>query len=98
MLNFLWTKSVGLSALTWKSARRVVILVVGMTVLLAGVVLLFLPGPGLLVMLAGLAIIAAEFPWARRLLRQLKFRTLTLCRTLGIPISRAARRARRTPG
>jgi tellurite resistance protein TerC len=58
--------------LTWarRNVRRIVALVVGTTVLLIGVVMLAAPGPGVLVLLAGLAILAAEFAWARRLLKR----------------------------
>lgn len=45
---------------------------IGGTVLLIGVVLLVLPGPGLPIMAAGLAILATEFFWARRALRNAK--------------------------
>lgn len=47
-------------------ARKVVIGVLGLAVLSAGIVLLALPGPGLLVIVLGLAILSLEFPWARR--------------------------------
>jgi len=53
-----------------RHARRVVALVVGGTLLLFGVALLFLPGPGLLGILAGLAVLATEFEWARRWLHR----------------------------
>ena len=52
--------------------RRVVVFVVGGTVLLTGLVMLAAPGPGLLTILAGLTILAAEFAWARRLLKRTK--------------------------
>ena len=48
--------------------RRVSIAVVGVTVLIIGLALLVLPGPGLLVIALGLAILATEFVWARALL------------------------------
>ena len=48
--------------------RRVVVLIVGGTVLLTGLVMLVTPGPGLVVILVGLATLASEFPWARKLL------------------------------
>jgi len=51
-----------------KGARLVSVTVVGFAVVIAGIVLLFLPGPGLLVVIAGLALLATEFAWARRLL------------------------------
>ncbi len=54
---------------TYKLARRIVIGVVGTTVVLMGVVMLVLPGPALIVIPAGLAILALEFAWARRWLR-----------------------------
>jgi uncharacterized protein (TIGR02611 family) len=53
----------------FKYARRIVILIVGMTVLLVGVALLFLPGPAIVVIPVGLAILATEFAWARHWLR-----------------------------
>ncbi|HEX6361250.1 PGPGW domain-containing protein [Actinophytocola sp.] len=49
-----------------KHVKRVTIGVVGGVVLLVGVALLVLPGPGLLLVLAGLLILASEFPWLER--------------------------------
>ena len=54
---------------TLKHIKRVVIAVVGGTVLTLGVALIVLPGPAFLVIPAGLAILAIEFAWARRWLR-----------------------------
>ncbi|WP_051766947.1 TIGR02611 family protein [Saccharothrix syringae] len=48
---------------------RVGVGVVGGLVLVAGVVMIPYPGPGWLVVFAGLAILATEFAWAGRLLR-----------------------------
>ena len=50
--------------------RRILILFVGSTVLLFGMLLLVLPGPGILVIIVGLAILATEFAWAEALLRR----------------------------
>ena len=47
--------------------RRVVVLIVGGVVLLAGVTMIFTPGPGVAVILVGLTILASEFLWARKL-------------------------------
>ena len=58
--------------LTYKSARRIVIGVVGATVLLIGVVMLVTPGPGLIVIPLGLAILSIEFAWARYWLRRVR--------------------------
>ena len=53
-----------------RGVRRVVIAVVGTTILLVGVALLVLPGPAFVVIPVGLAILALEFEWARRALRR----------------------------
>jgi len=57
---------------TLKQARRLVVIVVGFTVLLIGVALLVLPGPAFVVIPVGLGILATEFLWARRLLARVK--------------------------
>ena len=56
--------------MTYRQARRIVILIVGSTVLLIGVVMLITPGPAVLVIILGLGILALEFAWARRWLRK----------------------------
>ncbi len=45
---------------------------VGFTVLFIGVILIVTPGPALIVIPAGLAILATEFVWARNLLDKIK--------------------------
>lgn len=57
---------------TLQQAKRLIKVVVGFTILLAGVVMLVTPGPGWVAIALGLAILAAEFVWARRLLDHLK--------------------------
>jgi uncharacterized protein (TIGR02611 family) len=52
--------------------KKVLVSLVGGTVLLIGIALLVLPGPGLPIVAAGLAILASEFLWARRALRNAK--------------------------
>jgi tellurite resistance protein TerC len=59
---------------TYSTARRIVISVVGGSVVALGLAMLVLPGPGILVIAAGLAILAAEFAWARRWLKTVKKR------------------------
>jgi uncharacterized protein (TIGR02611 family) len=66
------TRRVAASAL--RHARRVVILVVGLTVVAIGAAMIVLPGPAVVVIPVGLAILATEFVWARRLLDNLKER------------------------
>src|SRR5438045_4779631 len=53
-----------------KVVRRVIVSVVGATVLLIGVALLVLPGPAFIVIPIGLAILATEYAWARRWLKR----------------------------
>ena len=53
-----------------KVVKRVIVSVVGATVLLIGVALLILPGPAFIVIPVGLAIPASEYAWARRWLRK----------------------------
>jgi uncharacterized protein (TIGR02611 family) len=60
------------------AARKVAVLIVGTAVLVIGVALVVLPGPSFLVIPAGLAILATEFDWARRLLRYAKDRAAAL--------------------
>lgn len=47
---------------------RVPFVLVGFTIVLIGLALLVLPGPGLLVMAVGFAMLALEFAWAERVL------------------------------
>lgn len=58
--------------LTYRHARRAVILVVGLSVLLFGVALLVLPGRRLSSFPPGLGILALEFQWARRWLNRIR--------------------------
>jgi len=55
-----------------RHTRRVIVAVVGGTVLLLGVVMIVTPGPALVLIPLGLAILAAEFAWARYLLRRVR--------------------------
>ncbi len=63
-----------LAELTYKAARRIVIGVVGTTVLLIGVVMIFTPGPALVLIPLGLAILSIEFAWARYWLKRVRER------------------------
>lgn len=52
-----------------RNAKRTAVTIVGFAVLLIGVALIPLPGPGWLIVFGGLAILATEYVWAQRLLR-----------------------------
>lgn len=51
-----------------RNTRRILVFLVGVSVLLAGVAMLALPGPGVVVIIVGLVILATEFTWAERAL------------------------------
>jgi hypothetical protein len=51
-------------------ARKLIVAVIGSTVVLFGLALFVLPGPAVVVVPLGLAILATEFAWARRLIRR----------------------------
>ncbi|MFC0042216.1 PGPGW domain-containing protein [Actinomadura rayongensis] len=53
---------------TW----RIGVFTVGMTVLIGGLVMMVAPGPGILGIIVGLAILASEFAWAQRALHHAK--------------------------
>jgi tellurite resistance protein TerC len=53
-------------------ARKVAVTVIGASVLAFGIALIVLPGPAFIVIPIGLAILATEFLWARRLLRRVR--------------------------
>ena len=51
-----------------RNGRRLAVSVVGFVLLLAGLVMMVTPGPGLLLIIAGLAVLGTEYVWAQRLL------------------------------
>lgn len=53
-----------------RGVRKIFIGIIGGTVLLLGVAMILLPGPAILVIPAGLAILATEFAWAERWLKK----------------------------
>jgi tellurite resistance protein TerC len=57
---------------SYGSIRKVGILVVGTSVLLVGIAMIILPGPAFIVIPVGLAILATEFVWAKKILQKLK--------------------------
>jgi uncharacterized protein (TIGR02611 family) len=72
-----------------QGALRALLIKVGVTVagplvILAGLAMLVLPGPGLVVIAAGLGVLALEYPWARRALGRLG-RTLSQGREAALP-------------
>jgi tellurite resistance protein TerC len=84
-------------ALTLTSARRIVILVTGSTVVLVGIAMIVTPGPAILVIPLGLAILGTEFVWARRLLKRFRTEAKNLSGT-ALSILRGGRRKEAASG
>ena len=55
-----------------RSSKRVAVAVLGAVLVVGGLAMLVLPGPGILVVIAGLAVLATEFAWAEHLLDKAK--------------------------
>ncbi len=73
-----------------RQSFRLSIAALGFAVLGVGLAMLVTPGPGLLVIIAGLAILAHEFAWAARALEKARTRA-------AMAKEAALRRARRAP-
>lgn len=59
---------------TLGQAKRMIATVIGFTILAAGIAMIVLPGPAIVVIPVGLAVLATEFIWARKLLDTVKER------------------------
>lgn len=59
---------------TWavRRTRTLIITIIGFTVLGGGIAMIVLPGPAIVVIPVGLAILSTEFDWAKRLLTRVK--------------------------
>jgi uncharacterized protein (TIGR02611 family) len=59
-----------------KKLRRLIVAVIGITILVIGIAMIVLPGPAIVVIPVALGILATEFAWARRLLHMVRERML----------------------
>jgi tellurite resistance protein TerC len=59
-------------SISYRTARKVVIAMVGSTLLFLGMAMVVLPGPAVVVIPLGLGILAVEFAWARRWVNRLQ--------------------------
>jgi uncharacterized protein (TIGR02611 family) len=59
-----------------KRTRKILVGIVGSTILLVGILMIVLPGPAIIVIPLGLSILATEFIWAKNLLKKVKERFL----------------------
>lgn len=57
---------------TFKKIKRIIISIIGFTILFIGIMLLVLPGPAFIVIPIGLAVLATEFAWAKKILDKVK--------------------------
>lgn len=71
----------------WRSSRRAAVFVVGVVLVAVGAVMFVTPGPGIVLVVAGLAVLATEFAWAEHLLDKAKDQA-----------AKAGRSAQRVPG
>jgi tellurite resistance protein TerC len=78
-------------------ARRIAIGVIGTTVVAIGVAMLVLPGPGLVVIPAGLGILGLEFAFARRWLQHLRDRASAVASKVSSSVSTSSRGDARKP-
>ena len=81
----------------YQAGRKLVVAVVGTTLVVVGIAMIVLPGPAIIVIPLGLGILGIEFAWARRYLRNIKERSGdALDRLRGTPAARGSA-APRTP-
>ena len=80
------------SVLHWigRNGKRAGVTIAGFALILAGAAMLVLPGPGLLAIIAGLALLATEYAWAERALAQARRRAKDAA-------TKARSRVKRTP-
>lgn len=73
MRDFLqrWIKKLGLDHSP--RLRKTLVAIIGVTLLLFGLALIVLPGPAFIVIPLGLAVLATEFAWAKRVVKRGKF-------------------------
>jgi len=65
---------------SYRAGRKLAIATIGASVVALGVAMLVLPGPAILVIPLGLAVLAVEFAWARRWLERLRNGSRSLLR------------------
>ena len=65
----------------YKQIRKLVIFLIGISIVLIGCLLFFTPGPAIIVIPLGLAILATEFIWAKKLLEKFKEKTSSISKS-----------------
>ena len=57
-----------------KLLRKIVVVIIGVPIVVIGIILIPLPGPGLLISFLGLFILSLEFEWAGKYVDQIRGR------------------------
>jgi tellurite resistance protein TerC len=65
----------------YKQIRKLVVFLIGISIVLIGCVLFFTPGPAIIVIPVGLAVLATEFIWAKKLLKKFKETTSSIAQS-----------------
>lgn len=55
-----------------KKVKKLIVAVIGFTILFIGIIVIFTPGPAIVIIPVGLAVLATEFVWAEKLLHRFK--------------------------
>jgi hypothetical protein len=87
------TGASGAWAPIWRWTRKIAVAIGGVALLIVGAAMLVLPGPGIVVILMGLGLLATEFPWARRVLLTLRDRARQAIGFLRRGMARVLRRS-----
>jgi len=74
-----------------KQVKRLIVAVIGFTILGIGIAMIVLPGPAILVIPLGLSILATEFVWAKRFLEKMKDRLKKTYKSSTKPMERIKR-------
>lgn len=77
-----------------RSSKRIAVTAVGGVLVLAGLAMLVLPGPGLLVVVAGFAVLGTEYAWAAAALDRTKSAAETAGRVAKDTAGKAGRAAK----
>ncbi len=72
-----------------KQGKRLIVAVIGLTILGIGIAMIVLPGPAILVIPLGLSILATEFVWAKRFLEKMKDRLKKTYKSSTKPMERS---------
>ena len=65
----------------YKQIRRLLVFLIGISITLLGLIAFFTPVPAIIIIPFGLAILATEFIWAKKLLKSFKEKTEGLSET-----------------